>query len=97
MYFIYWLYSLFVRPSPTKQTTTCEPSFICDQNSAKQEIMNISVHQKDINPVHEKHIFFENRKLIEKIRSYGILEEYEYKYIKELPNEQLLLLFRNLQ
>jgi hypothetical protein len=93
MYFIYWLYSLFVRPSPTKQTNTGEPSICCDQNSAKQEI----IHQKDITPVHEKYIFFENRKLIEKIRSYGILEEYEYKYIKELPNEQLLLLFRNLQ
>lgn len=50
------------------------------------------------NPADEKlQILFENSKIIEKIRTYGILDEYDYKYIKELSNEQLLILFRNLQ
>jgi hypothetical protein len=110
-YWLKWLYSLFVtRPSPIPEPSIISVKPEVEITIPNVEEIQITKTDTDldidvnidvniaVNKVNEKlQNSFDNRKIIEKIRSYGILEEAEYKYIKELPNEQLLLFFRNLQ
>ena len=81
----------------TNMDTDTDTNTNIDATTKMKTNTNVNVNV-NTNPADEKlQILFENSKIIEKIRTYGILDEYDYKYIKELSNEQLLILFRNLQ